>query len=156
MRWYDLPVAVVVLAVSGLPGCYIHPSKSAPAEWGMTTIYGSPVVLELSASGGLVREAIDETITEMGLEIRRSDKTGVDGQYIVRSALQQKLRISFQAVSDAHTRVEVYRNTVDETLQNLVAEAIRSRVESQSRAGHSGSRANSTPTNSAPVMYMDR
>ena len=156
MRWQDIPVAVVVLAVSGLPGCFVHPSESAPAEWGMSTIYGSPVVLELSASGGLVRKAIDETIAEMELEIRRSDKTGVDGQYIVRSALQQKLRISFQVVSDALTRVQVYRNTADGTLQNLVAETIRSRVESQSRAVQSGSRANSTLPNSTPVMYIDR
>jgi len=113
-------VANLVIAVGLACGCISHPSVKAPSKHGMPTAFNAPFVAELEASGLVVKHAIEQVITEMGLEVRWSNTTAVDGEYIVRSARELKMKIAFQAIAPAKTRLEIYRSTTDDTLEQLI------------------------------------
>ena len=123
---------VVVVAAVGLllfaEACSPHASKVAPSQWGRKTMFGLPTTVEFTAAAGDVRDAIAVVLADMDLEVRWSNLTAVDGEYIFRSARQQKMKITYQALPSTSTRVEIYAVTDERTLEQLVLAALERKL----------------------------
>ncbi len=91
-------------------------------------MFRPPMAVEFTAAAGDVRDAIATVLADMDLEIRWSNLTAVDGEYIFRSARQQKMKITYQALLSTSTRVEIYSVTEERTLEQLVLAALERKL----------------------------
>lgn len=91
-------------------------------------MFGAPTTVEFAAAAQEVRDAIATVLADMDLEIRWSTLTAVDGEYIFRSARQQKMKITYQALLPTTTRVEIYSVTDERTLGQLVLGALERKL----------------------------
>lgn len=87
-------------------------------------MFDPPTTLEFMAAATSVRDAIATVLDEMDLEVRWSNLTAVDGEYVFRSARQQKMKITYQALTPTDTRVEIYSATAERTLEQLLLGAL--------------------------------
>ena len=100
-----------------------HPSDRIPPRWGRSDAFLEPLMFEVAAPGRQVRAALEQVYRELKLEVRWSNATDADGQYIVRSA-RQKLKVEFQAVKPHRSMVRIHRVRDDEALANLLRDSI--------------------------------
>jgi len=91
-------------------------------------MFGAPMVVEFTSVAADVRDAIAVVLADMDLEVRWSSLTAVDGEYIFRSARQQKMKITYQALLSTSTRVEIYSATDERTLEQLVLAALERKL----------------------------
>jgi len=123
----------LILVVCLVCGCSPHASKVAPSQWGRGTVFLSPLVFELDLPAAEVQVGIKGVLDRLGLEIRWSNVTGVDGEYVFRSARQMKIKMTYQAIGRNQTRVEIYPTTHEEILPNVLLREIEAELKVRAR-----------------------
>ncbi len=135
---------IVACLLTATAGCHSHPSKDIPALWGDPTAFMDPLVVIVGATGAETRDSIRHLLEENDLEIRWSNTTALDGEYIFQSARELKMKITYQSVSTDVTRIQIYRTTTDQTLQMLLRDALAQRLSATRNPAHTN--AVNTPT----------